>query len=510
MSKSSKYTAIILGHTIGLFLKKLPLIALFCCVIAISVNGQKQQPNILFIYTDDQAAWTLGISGNHNANTPNLDHLAQEGAYFKNAFVTTPVCSPARASIMTSQYATEYGIHDFIAQPGHKLYDPDNPVGLDPASITFAEVLQKAGYKTGLIGKWHLGDWIENEDKKYHPTNHGFDYFMGLTGGGTSPENPPLEKDGKVSEFKGLTTDILTNDALEFIENNRQEPFLLCLNYRAPHGKFLPVAPEDWAPYESMDPTLPNPNYPDLNIEKAKQKMREYLASVSGIDRNVGRILASLKQWGIDNNTIIIFSSDHGYNMGHNGIEHKGNGIWITNTLPPATENITSKYRPNLYDNSLKVPAIIFWPGVTKAGTVIEENISSLDWYPTIVEMAGAKLPAKKIIRGHSLIPLLNGGKVENWNNDFYAEYSMINYCKAYMRSYRTTEWKLVRDFLNPERDELYNIAKDPEENINMIYDSREEIKAILKVLDEKIREQMQAINDPLLKRVVSKGVFPK
>ncbi len=481
------------------------LFIFICCYCATALQAQNDRPNVLFIYTDDQAPWALGISGDPNAHTPNLDQLAKEGAYLKNSFVTTPVCSPARASIMTSQYASEYQIYDFIAQPGHKLYDPEHPVGLDPKSITFAEILQKAGYATGLVGKWHLGDWTQTKNKQYHPTKHGFDYFMGLTGGGTSPDNPPLEKDGVVKEFEGLTTNILTDHAIEFIEKNAKKPFLLCLNYRAPHGRWLPVEPEDWAPYEDMDPVLPNPNYPDLDVEKAKRKMREYLASTSGVDRSVGRLMVLLKELGIEDNTIVIFTSDHGYNMGHNGIEHKGNGVWITNHQPEATENIASKYRPNLYDNSLRVPAIVRWPGQVKPGTVITKNTRSLDWYPTIVEMAGSKIPKKATIRGHSMVPLLKGETVADWNNDVYSEYSMINYCQAHMRSYRTDEWKLVRDFLNPERDELYHIALDPEENINLISDCREEIKEVIKVLDQKITEQMEALNDPLLK-----GIFPK
>ena len=465
----------------------------------------QDKPNIVFIYTDDQAAWTLGISGNPNAHTPNLDRLAKEGAYLKNSLVTTPVCSPARASIMTSQYASEYGILDFIPQPGHVLYDPIHPIGLDPSSITYPEVLQKAGYHTGLIGKWHLGDWTETNDNKYHPTNHGFDYFMGLTGGGTTPENPLLEKDGEVKKFNGLTTDILTDEAISFIQRNNKGPFLLCLNYRAPHAKWLPVAPEDWEPYKNLDPALPNPDYPDLDIEKAKRKMREYLASVTGVDRNVGRILALLDSLHLFQNTIVIFSSDHGYNMGHNGIEHKGNGYWITKNLTPPTANIPSKYRPNLYDNSLKVPSMVRWPNVIPAGSIIDDITTSLDWYPTILEMAGAKLPKNKIVRGRSLLPLLKGEKIDNWNGDFYAEYSMINYAKAYMRAYRTKDWKLVKDFNDPERNELYNISKDPEENINMIHDSREQIKKIITMLEHKINQQMHLINDPLLKKTSKK-----
>jgi uncharacterized sulfatase len=466
------------------------------------VYSQNEKPNIVFIYSDDQANWTLGISGNPDAHTPNLDRLAHEGAYLRNSYVTTPVCSPARASIMTSQYASEYGILDFIPQPGHVLYDPKNPIGLDPASTTFAEILQENGYTTGLIGKWHLGDWRETKDKKYHPTNHGFDYFMGLTGGGTSPIDPSLEKYGVVETFKGLTTDILTNDAITFMKDNKNEPFLLCLNYRAPHTKWLPVAPEDWAPHDSIIPTIPNPEYPDLDTEKVKRKMREYLASVTGVDRNVGRALNALDSLGLSQNTIVIFSSDHGYNMGHNGIEHKGNGVWITKALPEGTNNVPAKRRPNLYDKSLKVPSIVKWPNVIAAGTIINETTTNLDWYPTILEMAGLEIPRNKIIRGRSVLPLLKRGKVTEWNNDFYSEYNMINYAKSYMRSYRTRDWKLTKDFNNPDRDELYNVAKDPEENINMVYDSREEVKNVKRTLENKIIQQMKKINDPLLKTI--------
>src|SRR5690606_10958766 len=142
---------------------KYPVLVYFVAVFSWCHTAVSQEtadvgkPNIIFIYTDDQADWTTGFSGNTQAYTPNIDRLARDGMYFKNAFVTTPVCSPARASLMTSQYASEYGILDFIPQPGHKLYNPDKPVGLDTSSITFAEVLQGERYTTGLIGKWHLG-----------------------------------------------------------------------------------------------------------------------------------------------------------------------------------------------------------------------------------------------------------------------------------------------------------------------------------------------------------------
>ena len=473
--------------------KTLPAVLLAALLTQCTPTQPPLPPNIIFIYTDDQADWGLGRSGNTQIYTPNLDRLASEGAYLPNAFVTTPVCSPARVSLMTSQYASEHNVLDFIPQIGHRLYDPDVEIGLSPESITFPEVLRDAGYRTGLVGKWHVGIWTEEGSKKYHPTNHGYDYFMGLKGGGTSPVDPPLEVDGKMQQFKGLTTDILTDYAMEFIRNTDDRPFLLSLHYRAPHAKWLPVADEDWAPYEMLDPKIPNPNYPDLDIEKVKRKMKEYMASISGVDRNVGRILALLEVMGLEEETIVVFTSDHGYNMGHNGIEHKGNGYWILNTEVPAQGNLAKNSRPNLYDNSLKVPAIIKWPGVTKPGLVIEENFTSLDWYPTIVEMAGTVLPKEQPIRGRSLVPLLNAENII-WNNDIYSEYSMINYSNAYMRSYRTPKWKLVRDFLNPERDELYHISLDPEENVNLIHDSRQEIRETIENLHNKIVEKMQEI----------------
>ena len=474
------------------------------CTACFQKGAQKQRPNIILLYTDDQADWTTGVSGNGQAHTPHIDRLAHEGMYFKNAFVTTPVCSPARTTLMTSQYASEYGILDFIPQPGHKLYDPDKPVGLDTASITFAEVLQKSGYKTGLIGKWHLGDWLETSDKRFHPTNHGFDYFMGITGGGTSPDNPHLEKDGEVQQFQGLTVDILTGEALSFIERNKERPFLLCVHYRSPHTAWLPVAPEDWAPYENLDPEIPNADYPDLDIPKVKKRMKEYLASVTGVDRSVGKVLAKIEEAGLSENTIVIFTSDHGYNMGHNGIEHKGNGIWITKTPHPATENLAANSRPNLYDNSLRVPAIVRWPGTVKPGSMVGKTVSSLDWYPTIVAMAGAKLPNKKIVRGRNLQPLLSGKKVRDWNNDLYVEYSMINYSKAYMRAYRTPEWKLVKDFLDSSRDELYHLAVDPEEHHNLIGKTDEETIKITMTLTKKIIDQMKTLEDPLLQSIAA------
>ncbi|MEQ9379986.1 MAG: sulfatase-like hydrolase/transferase, partial [Pirellulales bacterium] len=467
--------------------KALFLAGFFCAIATLTVShaafGEGPTPNIVIVYTDDQAAWALGTAVGRGwfddvpaANTPNIDRLASEGAVFQNSFCTTPVCSPARASHMTGRYASEFGITDFIPMPGHKLYDPRDQVALDPdVSVTFAEVLNRHEYATGLVGKWHLGDWTAEGSEQFHPTNHGFDYFMGLTGGVSATENPELEEEGQVRKFEGLTTDILTDRALAFIEQSKDTPFLLCLHTRAPHGAWLPVAPEDWAPYEGLDPTIPNPEYENLNVEKMKRQMREYLASTSGVDRNLGRVLELLDRLNLTENTVVMFSSDHGYNMGHNGVWHKGNGIWATRSPPvgshQGTRIVSNKYRPNLYDHSLRVPMVVRWPGVIAPGTEITQTASSLDVFPTILAMAGVELPANEHLQGRNLLPLLEGESPEEWNQDLYAEYHMINYVEADMRCYRTPHYKLIRDIHNQGRDEFYDLVNDPSESQNLIDD---------------------------------------
>jgi len=471
------------------------------CAATSAGAASARRPNIVFICSDDQASWTVGAYGNREAHTPNLDRLAAQGARLTNALVATPVCSPARAALFTSRYGSEVGILDFITNPGHKEYTEETgAIGLDSRFVTFPTQLARAGYATGLVGKWHVGDWTKDPQRRFHPTKHGFQFFMGLTGGGTSPIDPMLEKDGAERKFKGLTDDILAGEAMAYIERQAAAPFFLFLGFRSPHTAWLPVAPEDAAPYANLDPTIPNPNYPDLNVANVKRMMREYLSSVTGVDRNVGKVLATLDRLKLSDNTIVIFSSDHGYNMGHNGIWHKGNGIWATKKTPSDAPNISGKYRPNLYDHSLRTPAIVRWPGMIKPGTVIPEICSSLDWYPTVVAMAGADLPRVETIRGRSLVPLLTGKKPYDWSDDFYAEYSMRVYCRTDMRTYRTPQWKLIRDFLNPTRDELYDLVADPEESRNRIGDTADPaVQAAIKTLDVRLLQTMKRNNDPVL-----------
>ena len=467
-------------------------IGLLAAALTPAAAGQPApaRPNILFVLTDDQASWAVGVSGNPHAHTPNTDRLFREGAYLVNALTVTPVCSPSRASLMTSRYGSELGITDWI-NPGT---EPD--LGLDPEMVTWPELLRQAGYRTGLVGKWHLGT-----KPQFHPTRAGFGHFVGFLGGGTRVENPLLEKDGRNQKFRGRTTDILTEHALEFLRANKDGPFLLCVHYRAPHAPWLPVAEEDWKPFADLDPKLPHPDYPKLDAERAKRMTKEYLASVAGVDRNLGRLLKELDDLKLTENTVVIYTSDHGYNMGHNGIWHKGNGHWLLTEPPEGTENVPKGQRPNLYDNSLKVPAAVRWPGVIRPGRVVERTVTHLDWYPTLLAIAGVKLPENVTVRGRDFLPLLRGDEVEYWDDDFFGQYSTHHQSRTHMRCYRTPKWKLVRDFLNAGRDELYDLEKDPQERANLIDAPGEEVRRAKEELNRKLLKRMEKIDDPVLKR---------
>jgi uncharacterized sulfatase len=184
--------------------------------------------------------------------------------------------------------------------------------------------------------------------------------------------------------------------------------------------------------------------------------------------------------------------------MGHNGIFHKGNGHWVLTEPPPATENIPKGQRPNMYDHSIRVPTAVRWPGVVEPGTVVEQTVSNLDWFPTLLEMAGVSMPQNSTARGRSIVPLLQGKPIE-WDNDFYAEYSTRHQSQTHMRMYRTSRWKLIRDFRNSGRDELYDLMGDPAEATNLIHSESAEVQQIVAELNQKILARMKLIDDPVV-----------
>ena len=431
----------------------------------------------------------MGCSGNKEAKTLNMDRLAREGVRLMNCFTPTPVCSPSRVAILTSRYGTEVGIYDWLnpdKEPRH---------GLNPTTVAWPRILSAAGYRTGLIGKWHLG-----LQEQFQPDKFGYQYFMGFPGGGATPLNPELTVDGQKRTLNGFIVDLLADDALEFLRKEPGRPFALSVHFREPHAPYTPL-PESEAKWSAgVDPTVPNPDFPKLNISKVKKLTKEYLGSVAAIDRNLGRMLDELDRLKLSDNTLVIFTSDHGYNIGQHGILHKGNGTWILTENPPATEHIPSGLRPNMYDTSLRVPALIRWPKRIPAGKTIDRTTTHLDWLPTILSATETTLPPNTRIHGQTILPLITREGPLHRADDLYTEFSVQHTMRADMRSYRTPQWKLTQDFLNPGRDELYDLQADPEETNNLANSQRQDAQIAYKQLAQLIRMKMIELHDPFLK----------
>jgi choline-sulfatase len=439
--------------------------------------SQARRLNVISVVTDDQARWSVGAYGNRESRTPNMDRLAREGARFTNAFVATPVCSPSRASFLTGKYGTQVGITDYIA-PNEAAAG----AGLPPGTATWPAVLQQHGYRTGLFGKWHLGT-----HSQFHPRRHGFDHFFGSLAGSFPPRDPKLELDGQETQMKGAGSDLVMDEALRFIESNRARPFAALIHFREPHLPYTPMPEEDTALFRDLDPTVPPAK--GLDAAQVKQFYRDYYAAVHAVDRNLGRLLRRLDELGLAGNTIVLFTSDHGYNIGQHGIHTKGNGYWIAG-------GVNGPKRPNMWDTSLTVPLIVRWPGVVKPGTVVAEYVSNIDTFASVLGMLGLPMPGGVRQEGMDFAPLLRGEKVA-WRDTIFGQYDLHNAGLAYMRMIRTGEWKLVRHHHANLLDELYNLKDDPEEAQNLY--AQPAHAAVRDELQRRLTAWQRAINDPLL-----------
>lgn len=448
-----------------------------------------KQPNIVFIMSDDHGPWAWGRDGHPDAVTPAMNRLADSGCVLNRCFSISPVCSPARACLLTSRYSTETGITDFLGK--------DPQIGLESDFVTWPELLQRSGYAAGLFGKWHVG-----ELDRHHPVRHGYDEFKGWRTGAGLSKDPVVEIDGKNEKVNGYTSDILADYAINFMQRKKIGPFLMSLHFWAPHANqgvttedgdrtWHPLPEQDWAIFKDLDPVVPHADYPKLDIQRVKRMLREYLASVHSVDRNIGRVLDKLDEWGLSDNTIVIYTSDNGYNLGHNGIWHKGNGWWIL------TDN-RDGYRPNIYDNSLRLPAIVRWPGKTRAGSSSDHVVSNMDWFPTLCSAAGIKDLERYSVRGRDMTPLLTG-KMQPWDDTLFAQYRFWDWDQtgASLRMIRTPQWKLVRDLRKTVEDELYDLTEDPDERHNLISVSESQVRTQYDQLNRLLRKRMTEIQDP-------------
>lgn len=415
-----------------------------------------RKPNVVFILADDLGWADLGCYGNRFHETPRIDALAAQGMRFTDAYAAAPVCSPTRASIMTGQYPAHVGITDFI--PGHqrpwaRLCVPRNRTQYLPLEYTtLAEVMKSGGYTTGLFGKWHLGRL------EYFPDKQGFDEAMVSDGRHFDFETwPKVEhpKDDYLAEF-------LTDKAADFMERHKDEPFFLFVSHFAVH---IPLE----ARQELIEKYERKPK-PGEGIHNSV-----YAAMVEHVDTSVGRVMDKLEKLGLAEDTVVVFFSDNG------GLRRRydGEGPLVTSNAPLRDE------KGSIYEGGIREPLVVRWPGVTQAGTVCSEPVSSVDLLPTFAEVAGQ--PAPEGVDGVSLTPALESRKMPRrplfWHYPHYHHSTPAG-------AIRQGRWKLI-EFFEDGKLELYDLESDIGETRNLAA----EMPARAERLHRKLAEWRQEIH---------------
>ncbi len=454
------------------------------------------RPNILFVFCDDHAYQAISAYQEVSAyglklnQTPNIDRLAREGMRFDNCYVPNSLCGPCRAVIQTGKYSH---LNGFFCN-GDKF---------DGHQQTFPKLLQKAGYQTAVVGKWHLGT---------HMTPQGFDYSEVLIGQGPY-YNPPMLKNGRRVKYTGYTTEIITDLALDWLKNQRDpnKPFMLMYQHKAPHRnwqpgpKYLhkyddvtipepdtlfddyrtrgtPAKTQDMTIAQTMNPTdlklvaprnltpqqratwdaaygPKNKAFEEAHLEgrelvrwKYQRYMKDYLRCIAAVDENLGRVLAYLDRTGLAKNTVVIYTSDQGFYLGEHGWFDKR---WI-------------------YEESLRTPLIVRWPGVVAPGSVNRDIVSNLDFAETFLDLAGAGIPAD--MQGRSLVPLFEGKTPADWRKCFYYHYYEFPGAHSVRRHDGVADgrFKLIH-FYEPDVNEweMYDLKSDPKE-LNNIFGQAE------------------------------------
>jgi arylsulfatase A-like enzyme len=473
------------------------------------------RPNILFIMSDDHAAHAIGAYGSRVNVTPNLDRLAQAGVRFQNCFCVNSICSPSRATILTGKYSHLNGV------PTFNRFDGSQP--------TVEKYLQAAGYHTGMIGKWHLGS---------DPT--GFDEWTILPGQGVYFDPTFLDRNGR-RVYKGYVTDIITDLAIDFLNRRpKDKPFFLMCHHKAPHRPWDPdekhralfadkQIPEPatlrddyatrtdairqcrqkvfedltrrdlklqppaelkgaeraaWLGAKPTEVTLERNgkketlNGEALNAWKYQRYLQDYLACVQAVDDNVGRLLDWLDKNGLATNTVVIYTSDQGFFLGDHGLYDKR----------------------FMYEASIRMPFLVRWPGVAKAGAVQDGMAINTDFAPTFMEIAGLSVPAD--MQGRSLVPLLKGSPPSDWRTSYYYRYyhDPGDHNTRAHYGIRTTTHKLIY-FWKINQWELYDLGKDPDELHNLYTDPNQQelvskLKAELYRMKKEVKDDDQYAND--------------
>lgn len=423
--------------------------------LPLAVGQQPSRPHILYIMSDDQGWKDVGFHGS-DIKTPNLDRLAQTGAQLEQ-YYAQPMCTPSRAALMTGRYPHRYGLQTAVI-PSAGTY------GLATDEWLLPQALKEVGYETAIVGKWHLG----HADRKYWPKQRGFDYQYGPILGEidyfTHSAHGKIDwyRNNQLVKEEGYATTLLGQDAAKQIqEHDPKTPLFLYLTFTAPHAPYQ-------APQEYLDryKSITDPN------------RRAYAAMITAMDDEIGRVLAALDKRGMRDNTLIVFQSDNG---GPRSAKFTGEVDTSGGTIPADNGPFRDGKASN-YEGGTRVVALANWRGHIKPGSVVNQPMHIVDWYPTLTGLAGAKSDPKKPLDGMNVWPALAGGKIAIRNEVVYG-------IEPFRAALRQGDWKLVWRTVLPSQAQLFNLAKDPGEKNNLAEQQPEMVSKLQQQIEQRSRE---------------------
>jgi arylsulfatase A-like enzyme len=433
---------------------RIPFYFAFLALISFSEASlsNSERPNIIIFFSDDSGYTDFGFQGSSTHLTPALDKLAKRGVQFTRAYSSSSVCSPARAGLLTGRYQNRFGVEFNVLSNVDTKLSRGVP-GLPDSEITIADVAKNQGYKTALIGKWHLG-----ESAEFLPDKRGFDEYFGLLGG-SSPYHPSKARriisNYKEVDFKKLPylTDAFGNEAVDFIKRNNQSPFLLYFPFNAPHG-----------------PMQAKPEYLEMYSQLITNKRQAANAALThSMDENIGKVLDAVEELGLTDNTLVIFTNDNGGEDSQNG----------------ANNGALNGGKGTVLEGGIKVPMIISWPERFIAAQSSDRLVSLMDIFPTIASAIGADLAEDRQYDGVDLSPLMMDESAF-WARDTL--YWRVNWASAV----RQNNWKLIRTPLN--KYFLFDLETDPSEIVNL-YQSN---SAIAQPLKDRLASWEDQLPEPL------------
>lgn len=466
--KKKRNNKLLINH-IGTFVGWFTLMILnFGCNIE---STETEKPNFIFILADNLGYGDIGCFGSELHRTPGIDNMAKEGMLLTSLYSSSGVCTPSRASLMTGCYAQRVDMD--LDENESWVLRPISAKGLNPREITIAEILKDAGYTTACIGKWHLGDQPE-----CLPLNHGFDYFYGIpySEDMIPDHNPnwpdlPLVKNKEVIEAPvdlTTTTRRYVKEAIRFITENRDKPFFLYFPHNLPGSRTVPVVDEAFS---------------------GKSANGSYGDAIEEIDWSVEQIIKTLKETGIERNTLIVFTSDNGSPLGRAG------GSGLGSNKPFSGAGYTTM------EGGMRVPCVVQWTGTIPAGISNHELSTMMDWLPTFASLAGTQIPEDRIIDGKNIWPLVSGDSSAETPHDFFYYYSMDQ-----LQAVREGNWKLhlpldnrydggdKHKFYGSSRMKLINLSKDIAEE----HDMSEQYPQVVKRLLQQAEKISHELGDPV------------